>query len=90
MDPITWTIILCLAAAAVGQRIYTDGVAKLKGKPLPSLEARARRQELAQQQALTTGAPGIWQALADRARDAAAQPLPEPHRQPPAARALAR
>lgn len=68
--------LLFLASLRVVKTVAVDAWAEVNGRPAPSLVERERRAELAQQQALTTGAPGVGQAIADRLAQRIANPPP--------------
>jgi hypothetical protein len=72
--------LLCLASVRVVKTAAVDAWVQItdKTREPPSLEERRIRAELAQQQASTTGAPGVGQAFADQIASWIANPPPRP------------
>ena len=72
--------LLCLASIRVVKTAAVDAWVQItdKTREPPSLAARRVRAELAQEQAATTGAPGVGQAVADRIASRIANPPPQP------------
>lgn len=81
---IEWSVIvvwlLILASVRTVKKAVVDGWVQITDpqREAPSLAERRTRAELAQRQALTTGAPGVGQALADRLANFIANPPPRP------------
>jgi hypothetical protein len=76
---IEWVVViwlLGLATVHVLKVVAVDAYVQITApeRPPPSLVAREKRQELAQKQAATTGAPGVGQAIADRLANFIANP----------------
>lgn len=72
--------LLCLASVRVVKTAAVDAWVQITHpeREAPSLAERRTRAELAQQQAATTGAPGVGQAFADRIASVIANPPPCP------------